>query len=127
MSLSASSAGTRIPAPTPLRLSRRAGRPRNGYAPARAGHGWPAKGGAIPEGYYVQVRYPQGRRWVTVAVCDARPTASGIGADAYRNLCNGRGETPQQVRVLSATQLRREGGQRDVSIADADVARGAAR
>jgi hypothetical protein len=87
--------------------------------------GWQAKGGAIPEGFYVQVRYPHARRWVTLTVSDVRPTAAGIAADAYRGRPNGRGETPRQVRVVTAGQLRREGGQRDVSIAHADVARAA--
>jgi len=87
--------------------------------------GWQAKGGAIREGFYVQVRYPHARRWVTVAVSDVRPTAANIAANAYRDRPNGRGETPRQVRVVTAGQLRREGGQRDVRIADADVARAA--
>jgi hypothetical protein len=60
-------------------------------------------------------------------VSDVRTTASAVAADAYRNLRNGRGETPRQVRVLRAGQLRREGGQRDVNLADADIARSATR
>ena len=87
--------------------------------------GWHAKGGVIPEGFYVQVRYPHARRWVTLALFDVRPTAAGVAANAYRDRHNGRGETPRQVRVISAGQLRREGGQRDLTIAEADVARGA--
>jgi hypothetical protein len=86
--------------------------------------GW-RKGGAIPEGFYVQVRYPHAGRWVTLALFDVRPTAAGVAADAYRDRHNGRGETPRQVRVVTAGQLRREGGQRDLTIAEADVARGA--
>jgi hypothetical protein len=89
--------------------------------------GRPAKGVAIPEGFYVQVRYPRARRWVTLAVSDLRPIAAGIAADGYRDLRNGRGEAPRQVRVVTPGQLRREGGRRDVTIADADVARGGAR
>jgi hypothetical protein len=64
---------------------------------------------------------------VTLTVSDVRPTAAGIAAAAYRDRPNGRGETPRQVRVVTADQLRREGGQRNVRIADADVARGATR
>jgi hypothetical protein len=60
-------------------------------------------------------------------VFDGRAAAAGVAAGAYRERRNGRGETPWQVRVVTAGQLRREGGQRDLNIADADVARGAAR
>ncbi|HET7378655.1 MAG TPA: hypothetical protein VFJ24_01310 [Gaiellales bacterium] len=73
------------------------------------------------------MRYPHARRWVTVGVADLRPIAAGVAADGYRDLRNGRGETPSQVRVVTVGQLRREGGQRDIDIADADVARGGAR
>ena len=58
-------------------------------------------------------------------VSDVRTTAAGIAAEAYRERPNRRGETPRQVRLMTAGQLRREGGQRDLKIADADVARGA--
>ena len=73
--------------------------------------------------YYVQVRYPQAGRWVTIAACDDRAAASGVASEAYRDRRNGSGETPRQVRVVSTAQLRREGGQRDLEIADADVVR----
>lgn len=73
-----------------------------------------AKGGAIPEGFYFKVRYPRARRWVTLAVFDVRSTAARVAAEAYPERRNGRGETPWQVRVVSAGQLRREGGRRDV-------------
>ena len=46
-----------------------------------------------------------------------------MAADAYRDLEDGSGERPRQVRVISAPQLQREGGQREVSLADADVVR----
>jgi len=72
-------------------------------------------------GNYVQVRYPHGRRWVAVAVSDTREAVTRIAADAYRNLANDRGETPRQVRVVSATQLRREGGYQAIVIAEADI------
>ena len=78
-------------------------------------------------GYYVQVRYPRARRWLTVAVSDARSEAAHTAADAYRGLEDGSGELPRQVRIISAPQLRREGGQREVSLADADVVRLGAR
>jgi hypothetical protein len=71
------------------------------------------------------VRYPRALRWRTVAVFDLRPPASDAAAHAYRNLANASGETPHQVRVLSGTQLIREGGQRGLKIARADIAAGA--
>lgn len=61
---------------------------------------------------------------MTLTVSDDRATAAGIAADEYRDRPNGRGETPRQVRVVTAGQLRREAGQRDLNITDADVARG---
>lgn len=81
----------------------------------------------IPQGFYAQVRYPHARRWVTLAVADIRPIAAGVAADGYRDLRNSEGATPTQVRVVTAGQLRREGGQRELDIADADAARGGAR
>jgi len=64
---------------------------------------------------------------VTLAVFDVRSTAARVAAEAYRERRNGRGETPWQVRVVTADQPRREGGRRDVSIAYADIARAATR
>ena len=71
---------------------------------------WQAEGRAIPEGFYVQVRYPHARRWVTLAASDIRLRAARVAADAYHDRHNGRGETPRQVRIVTAGQLRREGG-----------------
>jgi hypothetical protein len=72
-------------------------------------------------GNYVQVRYPYGQRWIAVAVSDTRDAVTRVAADAYRNLANDRGQTPRQVRVVSATQLRREGGEPAIVIAEADI------
>jgi hypothetical protein len=72
-------------------------------------------------GNYVQVRYPHGRRWVAVAVTDTRSIATRLAADAYRNLENPQGEVPRQVRVVSARQLRREGGEPAIVIAEGDI------
>jgi hypothetical protein len=76
-------------------------------------------------GSYVQVWYPGGRRWVTVAVSDSRAIAARFAAEAFRERHNPRGELPKQVRVASATQLVFEGGEREIRIADADLIRGA--
>ena len=78
-----------------------------------------------PSGNYVQVRYPDSRRWVTVAVSESRGVAASLGADAYRNRENERGDIPTQVRVISAAHLHREGGDHAIRTADADIARAA--
>ncbi len=75
-------------------------------------------------GNYVQVRYPQGGRWVTVAVSDTRASAARLAACAYRERHNPRGEMPMQVRIVSAAQLVREGGEEEIRIADAELISG---
>src|SRR4029077_1548217 len=82
--------------------------------------------GQMHTGNYVQVRYPDGGRWVTVAVSDTRAGAASLAADAYRERRNPQGETPMQVRIVSAAQLAREGGEHELRIADAELI-GAAR
>lgn len=78
--------------------------------PELAGQSRPAKGGAIPEDYYVQVRYPQGRRWVTVAISEIRRDAAKLAADAYRYRLDGLGQAATGVRVLDSGGLRGEAG-----------------
>ncbi len=75
---------------------------------------------------YVQVRYRSGARWVTVTASENRDAARVAAAGAYRDLRNSRDESPTQVRLVSGDQLTREGGPRDVRLADAVVARNAA-
>ncbi len=77
-------------------------------------------------GYYVQLRYPQGGRWVTVAVSDTRTSAATVAANAYRERNDPQGQAPSQVRIVSADQLVREGGEHELRIADAELI-GAAR
>jgi hypothetical protein len=79
------------------------------------------RGGVITEGYYAQVRYSQSR-WETVALCATRMVATHIAADAYQSLRNTEGEAPHQVRVVSASQLTLEGGEREISLAAVDLA-----
>jgi hypothetical protein len=76
-------------------------------------------------GSYMQVWYPSGRRWLTVAVSDHRAVAAEFAAVAFRERRNARGELPKQVRVVSAAQLVYEGGEHEVGIADADLIRAA--
>jgi hypothetical protein len=72
-------------------------------------------------GHYVQVRYPQGGRWVTVAVSDTRSSAAKTAAEAYRERRDPRGEAPSQVRIVSAAQLEREGGEQELRIAEVEL------
>jgi hypothetical protein len=72
-------------------------------------------------GNYVQVRYPQGGRWVTVAVSDTRESAATVAANAYRERHDPRGQAPSQVRIVSSAQLVREGGEHELRIADAEL------
>jgi hypothetical protein len=78
-------------------------------------------------GTYVQVRYPHGGRWVTVAVSDSRTSAARIAANTYRERHDPQGQTPSQVRVVSAAQLVREGGEQELRIAEAELIRGTRR
>jgi hypothetical protein len=91
----------------------------------RASDGERKGGWQMFTGSYVQVWYPSGRRWVTIAVSDHRAIAAGFAAAAFRERRGSRGELPRQVRVVSAAQLVYEGGEQEVRIADADVIRGA--
>ena len=78
-------------------------------------------------GNYVQVRYPEGLRWVTVAVSDTRDSAARLAANAYRERHDQRGQAASQVRIVSAAQLVREGGERELRIADAELMGGTSR
>ena len=77
--------------------------------------------GQMHTGSYVQVRYPRGGRWVTVAVSDTGSSAAKAAAEAYRDRRDPRGEAPSQVRIVSAAQLVREGGEQELRIADAEL------
>jgi hypothetical protein len=77
----------------------------------------------INQDFYVQVRYSHGLRWVTVSMAENRGLASTGAAAAYKGLLDDRGDKPSQVRVVSAAQLIREGGQGAVAIADAQIDR----
>jgi hypothetical protein len=72
-------------------------------------------------GHYVQVRYPDGGRWVTVAVSDTRNSAATVAANAYRERLDPRGQAASHVRIVSAAQLVREGGEQELHIADAEL------
>jgi hypothetical protein len=78
--------------------------------------------GGVTEDFYVQVRYPGGRRWVAVAVAEDRRLAASLAAGAYQNLADGRGRTPTGVRLMSTRGLEAEGGPDAVDRAVRDLA-----
>ena len=76
----------------------------------------------MTEDFYVQVRYPGGRRWVAVAVAEDRRLAASLAAAAYQNLADARGRTPTGVRIMSTQDLVAEGGPDAVDAAALDIA-----
>ena len=79
-------------------------------------------GRRVTEDFYVQVRYPGGKRWVAVAVAENRRLAASLAAGAYQNLADRRGRTPNGVRIISARELDVEGGPGAVDRAARDIA-----
>jgi hypothetical protein len=73
------------------------------------------------QGFYVQVRYPAGERWVAVAASQDRRTAIQLGARAYRDRPDQRGKNANGVRVVSVEDLQIEGGDEAVSRAALDI------
>jgi hypothetical protein len=79
-------------------------------------------GRRVTEDFYVQVRYPRGKRWVAVAMAENRRLAASLAAGAYRNLADGRGRTPNGVRIISTQELEAEAGPGAVERAARDIA-----
>lgn len=75
----------------------------------------------IDRAFYVQVRYPRGQRWETVAVSAHRGTAASLAGSMYRDLRDVAGRPPVQVRIASDELLRRAGGEAAVRDAAADL------
>jgi hypothetical protein len=75
----------------------------------------------IDRAFYVQVRYPHGERWETVAVSANRGMAASLAGGMYRDLRDGAGRSPVQVRIASDEILRRAGGEGAVQEAAADL------
>ena len=69
----------------------------------------------------MQVRYPHGQRWETVAVSGHRGTAASLAGSLYRDLRDEAGRAPVQVRIASDELLRRAGGEAAVREAAADL------
>jgi hypothetical protein len=75
----------------------------------------------IDRAFYVQVRYPHGERWETVAVSAHRGVAASLAGGMYRDLRDDAGRSPVQVRIASDEKLRRDGGETAVRQAAADL------
>jgi len=75
----------------------------------------------IDRAFYVQVRYPHGQRWETVAVSAHRGTAASLAGGMYRDLRDDAGRAPVQVRIANDELLRRAGGEAAVLEAAADL------
>lgn len=75
----------------------------------------------IDRAFYVQVRYPHGERWETVAVSAHRGVAASLAGDMYRDLRDAAGRSPMQVRIASDEKLRRAGGEAAVLQAATDL------
>jgi hypothetical protein len=72
--------------------------------------------------YYVQVRYPRGDRWVTVAREEGRRDAARQAAKVFPDEVDVDGLHAMQVRVIGWAQLRRDGGREAVTRAEDDLA-----
>jgi hypothetical protein len=73
------------------------------------------------QGFYVQLIYPAGERWISIAVTVDRRSAIRLGAQAYRLREDRLGRHANGVRVVSVGDLWRDGGDQAVSRADLDV------
>ena len=60
--------------------------------------------------YHVQVRYPRGDRWITLACERERRVAARRAALVFPEVVNTRGEHAMQVRVIHGAQLAAEDG-----------------
>jgi hypothetical protein len=86
-----------------------------------AAHGSTRGEWEIDRAFYVQVRYPHGERWETVAVSAHRGVAATLAGGMYRDLRDDAGRSPVQVRIASDEKLRRGGGEAAVRQAAADL------
>jgi hypothetical protein len=78
--------------------------------------------GSIAGVYYVQVWYPRGDRWMTVASEESRREAARRAALVFPDVVDARGRPAMQVRVIGWVQLRRDAGEDAVTRAEDDLA-----
>jgi hypothetical protein len=72
--------------------------------------------------FFVQLRFPMGDRWVTVAVADSRRVAAAYAGAAYRHARSDDGYHADCVRIVSEDELRAVSGLTGVREARAVVA-----
>lgn len=72
--------------------------------------------------FFVQLRFPMGSRWVTVAVADSRRVAAAYAGAAFRHARSDDGYHADCVRIVSETELRAVSGPRGVREARAMMA-----
>lgn len=75
------------------------------------------------DSHYIQVSYPDEVRWVAVYLSETRRAASDLAAHAFHTVRNDRGRAPNRLRLVSPGQLVREGGDKAIRRADADILR----
>jgi hypothetical protein len=73
--------------------------------------------------FFVQLRFPMGGRWVTVAVADSRRVAAAYAGAAFRHARSDDGYHADVVRIVSEEQLRILTGPRGVDEARAVLAK----
>jgi hypothetical protein len=93
----------------------------SGVVSSPSGRAWSTRESGIDRAFYVQVRYPHGERWETVAVSAHRGVAATLAGGMYRDLRDDAGRSPVQVRIASDEKLRKAGGEAAVREAAADL------
>ena len=56
--------------------------------------------------FFVQLRFPMGGRWVTVAVADSRAVAAAYAGAAFRHARSDDGHHADCVRIVTEEELR---------------------
>lgn len=71
--------------------------------------------------HYVQVRYPRGDRWITVACEPVRRIAARQAALAFPDVVNADGQHAMQVRVIARARLGADEGRTALQRAEEDL------
>jgi hypothetical protein len=76
---------------------------------------------AVDDLHYVQIRYPRGDRWITIAREKARHAAARRAALAFPEVVDADGRHAMQVRVIRRAQLGADDGQAALRRAEEDL------
>jgi hypothetical protein len=76
---------------------------------------------AVDDLHYVQIRYPRGDRWITIAREKARHAAARRAALAFPEVVDADGRHAMQVRVIGRAQLGADHGQAALRRAEEDL------